>query len=183
VARPPAPIEGTISALSACTGPGGASQGVLHERLRCFSTSDWDDPRLDGRFSFDVKMDRYLDRSSLTLWTYHASITNPDGGWEMEPIRWVDFPGASVVAPDVWFLHGDGAYDGLVAVVRSEGPRMLGSVGFSVGSVEGRDPESDAPLDEPSMIGYRGYIIDARDTWDGFGGEGLAEKSVEPLPS
>ena len=42
-------------------------------------------------------------------------------GWSLRPIYWLENPGAADTQSGVWMLDGEGAYEGLTAVLVQEG--------------------------------------------------------------
>jgi hypothetical protein len=177
----PSELTGAITELGRCDHPGsgdlghwaggGAQLGYLYEGVVCQPRAEWSDARLSGTLQLAEAMYRSL-YGGLTVWKLAVSIENEEGGWLMQPLRWVEFPGS--VRSDVftWVLEGQGAYEGLVAVLQVEGhvphdlidashPTALSNLmsGLASGAVGG-----DWPGYQP-----RGFIIETRpDILDGL---------------
>jgi hypothetical protein len=101
-------------------------------------TYRWSDARLDGRIYDATNSDLYVDEpecdwkqgpcSGTMVLKRAITIVNADGAWRMPaPLVFIspDYP-ADVDQPDwlidpfpaTWVLDGEGAYDGLIAVIR-----------------------------------------------------------------
>ena len=65
--------------------------------------------------------DRYTDGSGLTIEMVAFSFENDQGAWRMRPAPSPEFPDAPEVGAEVWVLDGEGAYDGLTAVLVVDG--------------------------------------------------------------
>lgn len=118
---PPAPVEVTgTSALYGCPDPGTTEDSGIFERTiggTCQSHWTFSDERLSGTATNVANEDNYNDGTELSLGTFSLSIENDQGSWRMRPGFWLDFPDAPEVAAEVWVMDGEGAYDGLTAVL------------------------------------------------------------------
>jgi hypothetical protein len=108
----PCPVEGTISeGESVRTTRGGY----------CNPVWNMSDPRLDGTVTWATNYDDFLlDDSGLSVSVLGISIVNEEGAWRMMPeVRFETpdvVPGA---VPAQFVLVGEGAYEGLYAVLAS----------------------------------------------------------------
>jgi len=83
----------------------------------CHPTWDWSDDRLDGTVTWASNGDHYTDGSGLTVEGLSMSFENDEGAWRMRPLPLLEFPDAVDTGADVWILDGEGAYEGLTAVL------------------------------------------------------------------
>jgi hypothetical protein len=88
----------------------------------CGSTYSFTDSRLNGTVTWSSNDDEYTDGSGLVIQSVAMSIENDEGAWRMIPILSATWPDPDLGsmeydAPEHFFLVGEGAYDGLVAVV------------------------------------------------------------------
>lgn len=104
---------------------------VAHTRgASCGPTYSFSDPRLDGTVSWLANDDEYTDGSGLVIQSVAMSIENDEGAWRMIPIvsaKWPD-PDQETIEYDPtehFFLVGEGAYEGLIAVVDGFGTNEL----------------------------------------------------------
>lgn len=104
----PCPSEGTIEDMGRFERSVGAT---------CQPTWQWSDERLNGTVTWAANGDEYTDGSDLWLGTFALSIENDEGGWRMRPIAQVEFPDAPQVTTEAWIMDGEGAYEGLTAVL------------------------------------------------------------------
>jgi hypothetical protein len=106
---------------------------VAHTRgASCGPTYSFSDPRLEGTVSWLANDDEYTDGSGLFIQSVAMSIENDDGAWRMIPIvsaKWPDpDPDQQAIEYDAtehFFLVGEGAYEGLMAVVDGFGTNEL----------------------------------------------------------
>ena len=121
---PPAPVEVTgTSVLYGCPDPGTTEDSGIFERTiggTCQTDWTFSDERLSGSATMVANEDNYNDGTEVSLGTFSLSIENDQGGWRMRPGFWLDFPDAPEVAAEVWVMDGEGAYDGLTAVLLVE---------------------------------------------------------------
>jgi hypothetical protein len=96
---------------------------VAHTRgASCGPTYSFSDSRLEGTVTWSSNDDEYTDGSGLVIQSVAMSIENDQGAWRMIPIlsaKWPD-PDLGAIEYDAtehFFLVGEGAYDGLIAVV------------------------------------------------------------------
>jgi len=116
-------------AVTATSTPGGCGSPTTetldgltrYREYTCRPSYTWSDPRLNGTVTAGWNNDDYTDAIDLNVGTFAISIKNDQGGWRMRPIFSVQFPGAVEVGAEAWILDGEGAYEGLVAVLVSEG--------------------------------------------------------------
>jgi hypothetical protein len=117
-----APVEVTAtSSAGAC--PVGATTevvgGVRQSRGGyCNPSYTWSDPRLDGTVTYSTSDDGWLGESGVHIGSWAISIENDEGAWRMRPVPYIDFPGLSDPSGETWILDGEGAYEGLIAVLR-----------------------------------------------------------------
>jgi hypothetical protein len=92
---------------------------VAHTRgTSCGPTYSFSDPRLDGTVTWWSNDDEYTDGSGLVIQSVAMSIENDQGAWRMIPLLSVNAPGSIAYDPaGQFFLVGEGAYEGLFAVV------------------------------------------------------------------
>ena len=120
--EPAAPVEFTgtgsdrpceVPATTEADGP------VAHTRgASCGPTYSFSDARLNGTVTWLANDDEYTDGSGLVIQSVAMSIENDDGAWRMIPVLSVNAPGTiEYDAIRQFFLVGEGAYEGLVAVV------------------------------------------------------------------
>jgi hypothetical protein len=115
-------VTGT-SVLVGCPDPGMTeASGVFERTIGGTCRTDWtfSDERLSGLGTMVANEDDYIDQSGISLGTFALSIENGEGAWRMRPRHWLEFPDAPQVAAEVWVLDGEGAYDGLTAVLLVE---------------------------------------------------------------
>jgi hypothetical protein len=121
-AATPVAVTATNSAGSCSAGTVETLGGVTASRGgTCQPAWTWSDERLNGTVTWAENVDRYTDGSGLSVRTFALSVENDEGGWRMRPLPQVEFPGAPAVAAEVWVMDGEGAYEGLTAVVLVEG--------------------------------------------------------------
>ena len=122
VAAAPVQVTGT-SAAGGCPDAGTTEDMGLFERTvggTCLPTWRFSDERLNGTATLVANEDNYTDESGISVGTFALSIENDEGGWRMRPGFWLEFPDAPQVGAEVWVLDGEGAYDGLTAVLLVE---------------------------------------------------------------
>jgi hypothetical protein len=121
---------------------------VAHTRgSSCGPTYSFSDPRLEGTVTWWSNDDEYTDGSGLVIQSVAMSIENDEGAWRMVPILSVNAPGSIAYDPArQFFLVGEGAYEGLFAVV--EGFRTDEVHGFIVDGELPPAPEN-AYVDQP----------------------------------
>jgi hypothetical protein len=94
---------------------------VAHTRgASCGPSYEFSDPRLAGTVTWLLNDDEYTDGSGLYIESVAMSIENDQGAWRMVPILSAKWPSGGSIADDParhFFLVGEGAYDGLFAVV------------------------------------------------------------------
>jgi hypothetical protein len=142
-----APVEVRGELVRTCGGGPGVDpafreyiDGVMRARGGyCYGlTYRWSDPRLDGTIYDATNEDLYVDEPEecdlrhgpcpgIMVLARAITIENANGAWRMRPLVFVsaDYP-ADVDGPDwridpfgaTWVLEGEGANDGLVAVIR-----------------------------------------------------------------
>ncbi len=76
------------------------------------------DSRLSGIATWMTSDDRYLGAANASVGYDTLSIENEDGVWREVPQIRIEFPGASEADTSVTVLEGEGAYEGLVAVLQ-----------------------------------------------------------------
>jgi hypothetical protein len=125
---------------------------VAHTRgASCGPTYSFSDPRLEGTVTWSANDDEYTDGSGLFIQSVAMSIENDQGAWRMLPIvsaKWPD-PDRETIEDDAiehFFLVGEGAYDGLIAVV--DGFRTNELHGFIING-ELPPPPENAYTDQP----------------------------------
>ncbi len=139
-----APVEFTgTGSVETCETPATTDVDgpVAHTRgASCGPTYSFSDPRLDGTVTWLANDDEYTDGSGLFIQSIAMSIENDEGAWRMIPVlsaKWPD-PDRETIEDDAtehFFLVGEGAYDGLIAVVD----------GFSKDEVQGFIIEGEFP--------------------------------------
>jgi hypothetical protein len=107
----------TVPATTDAEGP------VAHTRgSSCGPTYSFSDSRLDGTVTWLSNVDEYTDGSGLVIQSVAMSIENDDGAWRTMPMLSISAPGTFEYDPGRQsFLVGEGAYEGLVAVVEGFG--------------------------------------------------------------
>jgi hypothetical protein len=122
-AQPEAPVSVTGSAR-----PGPCPQrskyevvgDVLQERGgRCNPYWTMSDSRLSGTATWMGTTDTYDDGSALSVGYRAISVENDDGVWREVPQVIIDFPGAVDPETRLTVFEGEGAYQGLVAVLEA----------------------------------------------------------------
>jgi hypothetical protein len=126
-AQEPLEVRGTmLLADCAVNAAGSRDDHVTHWVGPCEGT--WSDPRLDGdvtwaREGWIVEFDAEKPNSTVDFGRWALSIENADGAWRSLPVPFArvfdDTVGVDPMTTLV--LRGEGAYDGLVAVLRSTG--------------------------------------------------------------
>lgn len=123
---------------------------VAHTRgASCGPTYTFSDPRLDGTVSWLSNDDEYTDGSGLFIQSVALSIENDEGAWRMIPILSAKWPDQGTITDDParhFFLVGEGAYDGLIAVVDGFSTNQLN--GFIIDGEFPPSPEN-AYSDQP----------------------------------
>jgi hypothetical protein len=118
---PAAPVAVTATSYAGgCPGAETTETVGIIERTTggyCNPTWDWSDDRLDGKVTWASNSDVYADGSGLSIGMLALSFENEDGAWRMRPLPVIEFPDASPTAADAWILDGEGAYEGLTAVL------------------------------------------------------------------
>jgi hypothetical protein len=101
------------------------------------------DERLTGTVTWATNEDRYLDDSGLLVRVLGISVENGDGSWRMQPEVQFGLPASPPEGlPSEFVLVGDGAYEGLHAVLAWDGSTNELS-GFILSG--GLPPEPGAP--------------------------------------
>jgi hypothetical protein len=123
---------------------------VAHTRgASCGPTYSFSDPRLEGTVTWSSNDDEYTDGSGLFIQSVAMSIENDEGAWRMIPILSAKWPDRGTIADDAtrhFFLVGEGAYEGLIAVV--DGFRTDRLRGFIIDG-ELPPPPENAHTDQP----------------------------------
>lgn len=126
-AQSPAPQDpGVVEVTGTSQGgpcPGAGTVQVVdgvqeHRGTWCSPSWVWSDPRLNGTATWASNEDRYP--TGLVIGTWAISFENDEGAWRMRPQHYVeDFVRIGQPALNGFQLvfDGEGAYDGLVAVV------------------------------------------------------------------
>ena len=120
-ADPMAPVEVTGKFVDlTCGGSAGTRSGPRVEggQTTCEVDNEWSDPRLEGTETYTSNEFRYLGGSGLTIGHYVHDIVNDDGAWRMRPqFRFESFGQGPENFSGTWVLDGEGAYEGLIAVL------------------------------------------------------------------
>jgi hypothetical protein len=118
-AAPAAPVE--VTATHRDIGCEGYDSSEVEGRVvrvygnTCTVDNEWSDPRLQGTETY---IDNYVDHadSGLTIGHYVHNIVTADGAWRMRPQFRFESPGLENFS-GTWVLDGEGAYEGLSAVL------------------------------------------------------------------
>jgi hypothetical protein len=118
---PMAPVEVTGKFVGlTCGGSAGTRSGsrVEGRQTTCEIDNDWSDPRLEGTETYISNDVEFTDGSGLSIGHFVHNIVNDDGAWRMRPqYRFSSaYPGPEDFS-GTWVLDGEGAYEGLVAVL------------------------------------------------------------------
>jgi hypothetical protein len=123
-ARAVAPVEFTATGTTdSCEVPAttDADGPVAHTRgASCGPSYTFSDPRLAGTITWLSNSDEYTDGSGLYIESVAMSIENDQGAWRMIPVISAKWPAQGTIEDDPVrhvFLVGEGAYEGLVAVI------------------------------------------------------------------
>jgi hypothetical protein len=120
-----APVEftGTLKYVAKCTGTPAVEFGdgaifTRAEETYCRpSVLEMSDPRFDGEWTLRENNDRYLGGPTVATSAFY--VDTGEGTWAQQPSTWVVF-GDGTAGTQTGVLTGDGAYDGLTAVVEFE---------------------------------------------------------------
>jgi hypothetical protein len=129
LAEQPLRVTGTMPLADCAIKAQSSEDGHLTHRVGACDGS-WSDPRLEG----DVIWAR--EGSHVTIGTgkpayrvdfgrWALSIENDEGAWRSEPVPFARIYDETTIGEDpmtALVLHGEGAYDGLVAVLRGVAP-------------------------------------------------------------
>ena len=123
----PVAVSGTGSP-GPCPSVGTVEKGHVYDSTRdgyCNPSWVMSDERLTGTVTWATNEDRYLDDSGLLVRVLGVSVVNDEGSWRMQPE--VQFGRRAVIEglPSQFVLVGDGAYDGLYAVLAWDGSLKL----------------------------------------------------------
>jgi hypothetical protein len=126
-AQEPVEVTGTLPLAHCAINATSSDDEELTRRVGPCDGS-WSDPRLDGdvtwaRDGWIVRFDSEKPNSTVDFGRWALSIENDDGAWRSLPVPFARVFDDSVgVDPmTTLVLGGEGAYDGLVAVLRSTG--------------------------------------------------------------
>lgn len=130
--------------------PGGPSSivGDVEQSRGWVCMPEWStsDPRLDGTFTRAWNLDFHLDGTNLIFGYATGRLENADGAWQQRPGLQAGFEGYFGEDVELLVFDGEGAYDGLVAVVwlvsREDGVRL------NPARLEGYIVESEYPPSE-----------------------------------
>jgi len=91
----------------------------------CEVQHKWSDPRLKGTETYVDNSVNYNDDSELSIGHFVHNIVTDDGAWRMRPqFRFESAGMDSPVGPGsfsgTWVLDGEGAYEGLIAVLAKD---------------------------------------------------------------
>jgi hypothetical protein len=84
-----------------------------------FGSTDVTDPRFDGEV---IAFTNWDDIGAYTIRRTAWRVENEDGAWQSEVLTGADFPDGSQTVRTYTF-HGEGAYDGLTAIVEDGAPQ------------------------------------------------------------
>jgi len=102
------------------------------------------DSRLEGQISLMLSGDEYPAARGLTLWNSALRIENDDGAWQQRPSSILVFAGEAEPVPWMAVFDGEGAYEGLAAVMslsrRASGWDVRGVI------LDGRLPPDPGPV-------------------------------------
>jgi hypothetical protein len=103
--------------------------------LTCTVYNEWSDPRLEGIETYVHNAVTYADDGQpadddelFTIGHFVHDIVTADGAWRMRPLYRLDIPGEREDFPGTWVLDGEGAYQGIVAVLNKEGEDLHGFI-------------------------------------------------------
>ena len=114
-----APVEVTATGVP---GPcvDGTSETAGHVVRRrgghCNPTWTWSDPRLDGTVTITANFDEYLD-GNIQIGSFAYLVENDEGAWRSRPVPLIAVPGKIDSSDSTWVLDGEGAFEGLIAVL------------------------------------------------------------------
>jgi hypothetical protein len=124
----PLEVTGTMLLADCAINAESTDDGHLTRRIGpCDAT--WSDPRLGGdvtwaRDGWIVQVDPEKPTSTVEFGRWALDIENDDGAWRSLPVPYTRVFVEDAVGVDAMtalVLRGEGAYDGLVAVLRSTG--------------------------------------------------------------
>jgi hypothetical protein len=116
---PPVFVTGKVVGYGECGGSAGNRTGsrVEDHGMTCEVKMEWNDPRLDGTNTYvDIGVE-YTDSSGLEIGHYVHNIVTDDGAWRMRPQFRIDSADGPENFTGTWVLDGEGAYEGLIAVL------------------------------------------------------------------
>ena len=103
-----------------------ARDGYIHEYGYTCTEASWtmSDPRLEGTVTTKFSVDFYSgDLADLSIGVSAISIQNDEGVWRQRPELGGIFPWGTESKQNFTILDGEGAYEGLIAVLeRGDGP-------------------------------------------------------------
>ena len=140
---PPLKVTATFQRMD-CDSSAGSSEGSFEEdglvdRYRgayCTVYNEWSDPRLQGTETYLNNGVEYMDGSELYVAHYVHDIVTDDGAWRMRPhFRFHSADDAAATPSSAmgafsatWILDGEGAYEGLSAVLGKDGSKIAGYI-------------------------------------------------------
>jgi hypothetical protein len=94
----------------------GEGDGVITAQGGALSAvaTDVSDPRFDGKVTGFPNSSTFV--GGFKVWNEAWLVQNAEGAWRSEPSTWVDFLSLSE-GPVTTVFHGEGAFDGLTAIV------------------------------------------------------------------
>jgi hypothetical protein len=114
-----APVEVTATGVA-----GDCVEGTVETVGRVVRSRDgycnpvwtWSDPRLNGKVTISLNNDEYLD-GNVSIGSFAYLTENDEGAWRSRPVPVIEVPGKITTREGTWVLDGEGAYEGLVAVL------------------------------------------------------------------
>lgn len=99
----------------------------------CTIPNEWSDPRLQGTDTYRDLGVSYAHESGLYIGQYVHDIVTEDGAWRMRPqFRFYSVDGGPENFSGTWVLDGEGAYEGLSAVLHKTAEDAAPVRGFIV---------------------------------------------------
>jgi hypothetical protein len=129
-AEPAPPVEVTAETTGiTCTSGSPERDGSVQRvyGMTCEVHNEWSDPRLQGTETYVDNSVRYMDDSGLSIAHYVHNIVTDDGAWRMRPQFSFESAGPGDFS-GTWVLDGEGAYEGLIAVLAKDEDELHGYI-------------------------------------------------------
>ena len=141
------PPEGEVAYVTGTVTISGGECTEAAEWNECPLSLDASDSRLSGEGSVrNSGMPMQSDDEFVVLVTSSLRVANDEGAWTGGGLLYALPANADAVGVDepTWVLSGEGAYDGLTAVLRAD----LGPDGSFAGVIVGAEPPAAPPVPE-----------------------------------